>query len=132
MKTLKEKLESIIEDNGFVTSYMENMLYAIEKAEENDKLYIIKNDTVIKKDKIYPITWSLEKCIFEYMEINNDSTYLINMKLDEANEKINKLKEVLICFMNYHNTPIRRRKANNFILESIEKGKEVLNLFENN
>jgi len=74
MKTLKQKLEQIIEMNGSATLYMNNMMHAIEQIEVDGTDYITFNDSVIKSAGPIDgscLSWSLEHCIGEYALIND-------------------------------------------------------------
>ncbi len=80
--TLKQKLQAIIDKNGYATSYMKNMMYAIEQDESGNKEYLIveKLNFVIKErycegtpNDIY---WHLEHCIGELVLLNNFQGFL--------------------------------------------------------
>jgi len=73
MYTLKEKLQNIINKNGFKTSYMSNMMYAIEQFENNDPDYKIYGNSVVKTYgySFETLVWNLEYCIGEYVLLNN-------------------------------------------------------------
>lgn len=74
--TLKEKLQQIIDKNGFATSYMENMMYAIEQAEKENADYFIFDNAVGCNylnafGLMDTMIWNLEHCIGEYILLNN-------------------------------------------------------------
>ncbi len=86
--TLKQKLQAIIDKNGYATSYMKNMMYAIEKAENNVEGYVIAKDKVrhywenktfknhYKQSYWEVIDWYIEHCIGELVLLNNFQGWL--------------------------------------------------------
>jgi hypothetical protein len=70
--TLKEKLQQIIDKNGFATSYMENMMFVINEAEIESEGYFINDNAVFILSRLGgTMHWTLEHCIGEYILLNN-------------------------------------------------------------
>jgi len=75
--SLEEKVKFIIEkyNNGYVSNYAENMLYAINKANNGNENYAIRKDYVIRKSMLMPVFWYLNHLLGECILANNENFF---------------------------------------------------------